>query len=133
MDLPFETVVLVTLVGAAAGWFVSHLSEAPGFGLGGDLIAGLIGAFAGAVAAPKLGIEAGASSLALIVTTLVGAVVVTAGVRYLAGVWDSQRSPRADAYGRPLPPEERAEAAPRRAGQSRISEEERARLWMRKS
>lgn len=134
MNLPFETLVMVALIGAAVGWLASQVaSSETGFGLPADVVAGLVGAFAGAFAAPRLGLGPDGSELALLAVALVGAAIVVAGARYLADVWASQVEPRADAEGRPLPPGERPERRtsllPVRA--PRISEEERSRLWMR--
>lgn len=136
MELPFDTLVLVALVGAATGWCARFVSQEEGFGLIGDVVAGLVGAFAGAFAAPQLGVGPDTSTFAVVATALVGAAIAVAGARYLADTWASQTSPRADAEGRPLPAgadeaEVRRAARPQRP--ARVSEAERSRLWMRES
>ncbi|MDC7786275.1 GlsB/YeaQ/YmgE family stress response membrane protein [Rhodoplanes sp. TEM] len=138
MELPFETLVLVALVGAATGWCARFVSQEEGFGLIGDIVAGLVGAFAGAFAAPKLGVGPDASTFAVVATALVGAAIVVAGARYLADTWASQMSPRAVPDGRPLPADGDEAGAPRAprprpARPVRVSEAERSRLWMRES
>jgi uncharacterized membrane protein YeaQ/YmgE (transglycosylase-associated protein family) len=91
MNLPFETLVLVLLVGLAAGWLARSQSDASRLGPLGEMAAGLVGAFAGAFAAPHLGSPAG-SVLGIVLSAVVGAAVVVLGARHLAGVWASQVS-----------------------------------------
>lgn len=91
MNLPFETLVLVALVGLAVGWFFQTLSQESRLGPLGEMIAGLVGAFAAAAVAPHLGGPAG-SPLGLVVGAAVGAVVLLLGARHLAEVWASQVS-----------------------------------------
>ncbi|MFD2182642.1 GlsB/YeaQ/YmgE family stress response membrane protein [Rhodoplanes azumiensis] len=111
MDLPFATLALMVVVGAATGWLARHVASEPGFGPIGDSVAGLVGAFAGVGLARKLGMGADVATVAVVGTALVGAAIAVAGARHLAEVWASQVSPRADAEGRPLPPPETPAAA----------------------
>lgn len=91
MNLPFETLVLVLLIGLAAGWLARSQSDESRLGPLGEMAAGLVGAFAGAFAAPHLGSPAG-SVLGTVLAAMVGAAVVVLGARHLAGVWASQVS-----------------------------------------
>jgi uncharacterized membrane protein YeaQ/YmgE (transglycosylase-associated protein family) len=56
-----------------------------GFGLIGDLIVGLIGAFIGDWLLPQLNIHLGSGIIALIVNAFVGAVVLLLILRFLFG------------------------------------------------
>ena len=63
------------LTGIAAGWLAGQLMKGGGFGLVGDLIVGVIGAFIGGWLFTALGISAGGLLGSLIMATL-GAVVL---------------------------------------------------------
>jgi len=70
------------LIGIAAGWLAGQLMKGGGYGLVGDLILGIIGAFVGGHVLGWLGIGAGGRIGALIVAT-VGAILLIALVRVL--------------------------------------------------
>ncbi|RAI40066.1 hypothetical protein [Rhodoplanes roseus] len=109
MNLSFETLLLVALVGAAVGFLGRMMSGDTGLGTLGDVAAGVVGAIAGAAAAPKLGIAADTTNFAIILVALVGAVVVLLGARYLAEVWQSQRRTSAEPDAREQAPPTAAE------------------------
>jgi uncharacterized membrane protein YeaQ/YmgE (transglycosylase-associated protein family) len=56
-----------------------------GFGLIGDLIVGVVGAFIGDWLLPRLGVHLGSGIVALIVDATLGAVVLLVIVRLIAG------------------------------------------------
>ena len=70
-----ENLVIFLLVGVAAGWLAGRVMKGGGFGLFGDMIVGVIGAFLGGWLFGLLGISAG-GLLGLLVTAFVGAVVL---------------------------------------------------------
>jgi len=70
-----ENLVIFLLVGVAAGWLAGRIMKGGGFGLFGDMIVGVIGAFLGGWLFGLLGISAG-GLLGLLVTAFVGAVVL---------------------------------------------------------
>ena len=70
-----ENLVIFLLVGIAAGWLAGRVMKGGGFGLFGDMIVGVIGAFLGGWLFGLLGISAG-GLLGLLVTAFVGAVVL---------------------------------------------------------
>jgi len=47
MYLSNESVLIILLVGLAAGWLASHIVRGTAFGLVGDMVIGVIGAFVG--------------------------------------------------------------------------------------
>ena len=49
MHLSNQSLLIILVVGIVAGWLAGRVMEGGGFGLVGDLIVGLIGAFIGAV------------------------------------------------------------------------------------
>ena len=70
-----ENLVIFLLIGIAAGWLAGRVMKGGGFGLFGDMIVGVIGAFLGGWLFGLLGISAG-GLLGLLVTAFVGAVVL---------------------------------------------------------
>jgi uncharacterized membrane protein YeaQ/YmgE (transglycosylase-associated protein family) len=47
MHMPNEGLLVILLVGLVAGWLAGQLVDGTGFGVVGDLIIGIIGAFVG--------------------------------------------------------------------------------------
>ena len=62
-----------------------------GFGLIGDLIVGLVGAFIGDWLLPRLGIHLGTGLLSLILNAFIGAVVLLLILRLVGGGWGYRR------------------------------------------
>ncbi len=52
-----ETLLIIVLIGAVAGWLAGQIVQGTGFGLVGDIIIGIIGAFIGTWLLPQLGIR----------------------------------------------------------------------------
>lgn len=67
--------ILFLLIGLAAGWLAGRIMKGGGFGLVGDLIVGVVGAFLGGWLFDLLGISLG-GLLGSLVTALVGAIVL---------------------------------------------------------
>ena len=59
MHLSNQSLLVILLVGIVAGWLAGRLVRGAGFGLVGDLIVGIVGAFIGNWLLPKLGIHLG--------------------------------------------------------------------------
>jgi uncharacterized membrane protein YeaQ/YmgE (transglycosylase-associated protein family) len=76
MHLSNESLLVILLVGVVAGWLAGQIMQGTGFGLIGDLIIGIIGAFIGDWLLPQLGIHLGAGIIALIVNATIGAIVL---------------------------------------------------------
>jgi len=89
-----DTTVLLILVGLIAGWLAGQVMRGAGFGLIGDLIVGLAGAFIGDWPLPRLNIHLGVGIVALTINALIGAIVLLLilrliggrGWRYLSGI-----------------------------------------------
>ncbi len=64
------------IIGAIAGWLAGSFVKGGGFGLIGDIIVGIIGAFVGGWLAGLLHISIGSGLIASIITATVGAVVL---------------------------------------------------------
>jgi len=70
------------IIGVAAGWLAGQLMKGGGFGLIGDLVVGVIGAFLGGWLLGALGIVAG-GLIGSLVTATVGAVVLLFLIRLI--------------------------------------------------
>ena len=70
-----ESLIVILLVGAIAGWLAGKIVRGTGFGLIGDLVVGIIGALIGNWLLPRLGVQLGAGIIALIVDATIGAIV----------------------------------------------------------
>ena len=70
-----ESLIWFLLIGLIAGWLAGKVMRGGGFGVIGDMIVGVIGAFLGAWIFSLLGIAAG-GLIGSIVTAFVGAVVL---------------------------------------------------------
>ncbi|MBI5112812.1 MAG: hypothetical protein HZA68_12655 [Rhodovulum sp.] len=133
MTLPFETLILVALIGLTAGWFGRIVAGEPGTNPLVEVIAGLIGAMAGAVAVPHLGIVGADHTFAIALGAVVGAAVVLVGTRYLAANWTGAATAhrQADPADEPAARRDAVHAAPAApAPARRDAEVQRAVDWM---
>jgi uncharacterized membrane protein YeaQ/YmgE (transglycosylase-associated protein family) len=91
MHLSSQSLLVILFVGIVAGWLAGRVMEGGGFGLIGDLLVGLVGAFIGDWLLPALGIHVGVGIVALIFNAFVGAVVLLLILRLLNGSWGYRR------------------------------------------
>jgi uncharacterized membrane protein YeaQ/YmgE (transglycosylase-associated protein family) len=75
-----QNLILFLVVGLVAGWLAGKIMKGAGFGLVGDLIVGVIGAFIGVWLFGLLGISAG-GVLGLLVAAVIGALVLLYVIR----------------------------------------------------
>lgn len=85
MYLSNQTLIVIVVVGIVAGWLAGQIVAGGGFGLIGDLLVGIIGAFIGDWLVPRLGLHFGVGMLALIINAVIGAVVLLILLRLFAG------------------------------------------------
>jgi uncharacterized membrane protein YeaQ/YmgE (transglycosylase-associated protein family) len=85
MNLSNQSLLVIIFVGIIAGWLAGKVMRGGGFGLIGDLIVGLIGAFIGDWLLPQLGIHLGVGLVALIINAFIGAVVLLLILRLVGG------------------------------------------------
>ena len=71
------------VVGLVAGWLAGVLVKGGGFGLIGDLVVGVIGAFFGGYLFNTFGVSIGGGLLGSIVVATVGAIVLLVIVRVI--------------------------------------------------
>jgi uncharacterized membrane protein YeaQ/YmgE (transglycosylase-associated protein family) len=85
MNLSNESLLAIVLVGIVAGWLAGKIVDGGGFGLIGDLIVGIIGAFIGDWLLPRLNIHLGVGIIALIFNATIGAILLLVIIRVVAG------------------------------------------------
>ena len=71
-----ETILIWLVVGAVAGWLAGVIVKGGGFGLLGDIVVGIIGAFVGGWLLAKLGVHIGVGIVATIASATIGAVAL---------------------------------------------------------
>jgi uncharacterized membrane protein YeaQ/YmgE (transglycosylase-associated protein family) len=74
--MPMETLLIWLVVGAIAGWLAGAIVKGGGFGLLGDIVVGVVGAFVGGWLLPKLGVHLGAGFVAVIASATLGAIAL---------------------------------------------------------
>ena len=74
------------LTGVTAGWLAGQFMTGKGFGLIGDLIAGVIGAMIGGALFEKTGTFAGSGLIGTLIVATTGAIVFLYGVRMVKKV-----------------------------------------------
>src|ERR1700752_1026669 len=72
-------------VGLVAGWLAGQIVQGTGFGVIGDLIIGIVGAFIGDWLLPQLGVHLGVGIVAAIINATTGALVLLLIVRLVRG------------------------------------------------
>jgi uncharacterized membrane protein YeaQ/YmgE (transglycosylase-associated protein family) len=85
MHLSNESLITIIVVGIVAGWLAGNIVRGGGYGLIGDLIVGVIGAFIGDRLVPQLGIHLGTGIAALVVNATIGAIVLLIILRLISG------------------------------------------------
>src|ERR1700733_4460631 len=85
MHLSNESLIAIILVGVIAGWLAGNIVSGGGYGLIGDLIVGVIGAFIGDRLLPRLHIHLGVGIIPLIANATIGAIVLLVILRLIFG------------------------------------------------
>jgi uncharacterized membrane protein YeaQ/YmgE (transglycosylase-associated protein family) len=85
MYLSNESLLVILVVGIVAGWAAGKIVRGAGFGLIGDLLVGIVGAFIGDWLLPRLGMHLGAGMVGLIIDATIGAIVLLLIIRLVGG------------------------------------------------
>jgi uncharacterized membrane protein YeaQ/YmgE (transglycosylase-associated protein family) len=85
MYLSNQSLIVIIVVGIIAGWLAGQIVRGGGFGLIGDLVVGIVGAFIGDWLLPRLNIHLGVGTVALIINATIGAIVLLIILRLIAG------------------------------------------------
>ncbi len=81
--MSLETLLIWLLIGAIAGWLAGVIVKGFGFGLVGNIVVGILGAFIGGWLFGALGIGAGYGIVSAILGATVGAVVLLLIIKLL--------------------------------------------------
>ena len=80
-----QSLLVILFVGLVAGWLAGHIVRGTGFGIIGDLIVGIAGAFIGSWLLPQVGIHLGTGVINAIVNATIGAMLLLLIVRLFRG------------------------------------------------
>lgn len=82
-------IIVTLLIGAVAGWLAGVVVVGGGFGLLGNILVGIAGAFIAALLFPRLGLglTLGGGIVGAIVTSALGAIVLLLIVNLLRGLF----------------------------------------------
>ncbi|MBR1188835.1 MULTISPECIES: GlsB/YeaQ/YmgE family stress response membrane protein [unclassified Bradyrhizobium] len=69
-------IIAALIIGAIAGWLAGKIVRGAGFGLIGNIVIGIIGAFLASWLLPQLGVSLGAGWIRDIVNATIGAVII---------------------------------------------------------
>ncbi len=76
-----ESLLVILVVGVVAGWIAGKVVRGSGFGLLGDLVVGVLGAFLATLLFPRLGIHLGSGIALDIVQSAAGAIILLVVLR----------------------------------------------------
>lgn len=76
MTLTMESLLIILLIGAVAGWLAGLVMKGRGFGILGNIVVGIVGAFVGAWVLGMLGLAIGGGIIASILNAFIGAVIL---------------------------------------------------------
>jgi uncharacterized membrane protein YeaQ/YmgE (transglycosylase-associated protein family) len=74
--MTLQGILIICVVGGIAGWLAGLIVKGFGFGILGNIILGIIGAFVGAWALGMLGIAIGGGLVGSIINAMIGAILV---------------------------------------------------------
>jgi uncharacterized membrane protein YeaQ/YmgE (transglycosylase-associated protein family) len=76
MQLSTESLLVILFVGLVAGWAAGQIMRGTGFGIVGDVIVGILGAFIGSWLLPQLSIHLGSGLVSAIINATIGAIIL---------------------------------------------------------
>jgi uncharacterized membrane protein YeaQ/YmgE (transglycosylase-associated protein family) len=81
-----DSVVVLVIVGALAGWLAGRIVTGYGFGLLGNIVVGIVGAIIAGLILPALGFGVGGGVLAATLHATIGAVILLFLIRIVKRV-----------------------------------------------
>jgi len=75
-NMTAQSLLVVLIIGAIAGWLAGLIVRGAGFGLIGNIVVGIIGAFVASWVLPRLGVGLGSSALRDIINATIGGIIV---------------------------------------------------------
>ena len=92
MHMSGESLLIILLVGLVAGWLAGPIVQATGFGILGDLLMGIAGAFISSWLVPQLGLHLGSGIISATINATIGALLLLLVVRLVRGGGACHRS-----------------------------------------
>jgi uncharacterized membrane protein YeaQ/YmgE (transglycosylase-associated protein family) len=86
MNLEVHSLLVILIIGIVAGWLAGKVVRGGGFGLIGDLVVGILGAFIASWLFPRFGVHIGTGIAAEIVYAALGAIILLLAVRLIRRV-----------------------------------------------
>lgn len=83
IDPQLQSILIWLAIGAVAGVLAGTIVKGGGFGLFGDIVVGIIGAFVGGWLLPRLGVHLGVGLFPVIASATIGAVVLLLVLRLI--------------------------------------------------
>jgi uncharacterized membrane protein YeaQ/YmgE (transglycosylase-associated protein family) len=74
--MTLEALIITLLIGGVAGWLAGLAMKGRGFGILGNIVVGIVGAFVGSFVLGALGIAIGGGILGSILNAFIGAVIL---------------------------------------------------------
>ena len=74
--MALESLFVILLVGAVAGWLAGLIVKGYGYGLLGNIVIGIVGAFVAGLILPRLGLSIGSGIAGAIIHATIGAVIL---------------------------------------------------------
>lgn len=74
--MTIEAILIILIIGAVAGWLAGQIVRGMGFGLIGNIVVGIVGAFIAGWLLPRIGIAIGGGMIGSIINATIGAVVL---------------------------------------------------------
>jgi uncharacterized membrane protein YeaQ/YmgE (transglycosylase-associated protein family) len=74
--MTIESLLVLLIIGAIAGWLAGIIVKGYGFGLVGNIVVGIVGALIAGFLFPRFGIIIGGGMLSAIINATVGAVIL---------------------------------------------------------
>jgi uncharacterized membrane protein YeaQ/YmgE (transglycosylase-associated protein family) len=86
MNLEVHSLLVILIIGIVAGWLAGKVVRGGGFGLIGDLVVGILGAFIATWLFPRFGVHIGTGIGEEIVYAMLGAIILLLVVRLIRRV-----------------------------------------------
>jgi len=78
-----ESLIIMLLVGAVAGWLAGLIVKGFGFGLLGNIVVGIVGAFLAGLIFPQIGVSIASGIVGAIIHATIGAVILLLLIRLI--------------------------------------------------
>ncbi len=75
MPVDLQSLIILLVIGAIAGWLAGQIVKGYGFGLVGNIVVGVVGAFIGNWLFPRFGLW-GADIVGMIISATLGAIIL---------------------------------------------------------